>query len=349
MTLTIPHSRPTIEEKDAEFVSQVLLSGHIAQGERVAEFEKQMARFLGVKGCVATSSGTAALHLSLIALGVAEGDQVLFPTYVCAALLNAVSYIGATPVLVDINPRSFNLDVCDLKAKLTPKTRAIILPHMFGLPADIDEIIALGIPVIEDCAQAVGATFRARPVGSFGTLSVFSFYATKVMTTGEGGMVASQSEELLEKVRDLREYDEKDHYRLRFNYKMTDLQAALGLSQLARLADFIRRRRKIASLYSASFKALPIGLPQESEDRKHIFFRYIVKTKKPLAASLKAFEERGICCRRPVYKPLHRLLGLGGFPCAEEVTDSALSLPIYPSLKEEEIEKIIEAVQEILG
>ncbi len=344
----IPHSRPTIDKKDAELLSDVLLSGNIAQGEKVAEFERQMARFLGLKGCVATSSGTAALHLSLIALGVGEGDQVLLPTYVCAALLNAVNYVRATPVLVDINPQSFNLDVHDLNAKLTPKSKAVILPHMFGLPADIDEIMALGIPVIEDCAQAVGATFQGRPVGSFGMLAVFSFYATKIMTTGEGGMVASHSEDLLEKVKDLREYDEKNDYRVRFNYKMSDLQAALGLSQLARLADFITHRRKIASLHSAGLKRLPVDLPQESEDRRHIFFRYVIRTKKPLAAILRSFQQRGVCCRRPVYKPLHRLLGLSGFHWAEEVAESALSLPIYPSLKDEETEKIVEAAQEIL-
>ena len=344
----IPHSRPTIDKKDAELLSDVLLSGNIAQGEKVAEFERQMARFLGLKGCVATSSGTAALHLSLIALGVGEGDQVLLPTYVCAALLNAVNYVRATPVLVDINPQSFNLDVHDLNAKLTPKSKAVILPHMFGLPADIDEIMALGIPVIEDCAQAVGATFQGRPVGSFGMLAVFSFYATKIMTTGEGGMVASHSEDLLEKVKDLREYDEKNDYRVRFNYKMSDLQAALGLSQLARLADFITHRRKIASLHSAGLKRLPVDLPQESEDRRHIFFRYVIRTKKPLAAILRSFQQRGVCCRRPVYKPLHRLLGLSGFHWAEEVAESVLSLPIYPSLKDEETEKIVEAAQEIL-
>ncbi len=344
----IPHSRPTIDKKDAELLSDVLLSGQIAQGEKVAEFEKQMARFLGVEGCVATNSGTAALHLSLVALGIGEGDQVLLPTYVCAALLNAVNYVRATPVLVDINPRSFNLDVRDLKAKLTPRSKAVILPHMFGLPADIDEITALGIPVIEDCAQAVGATFQGKPVGSFGTLSVFSFYATKVITTGEGGMVASHSQALLEKVKDLREYDEKDNYRLRFNYKMSDLQAALGLSQLARLADFISHRRKIAGLYSASLKGFAVDLPQESEDRRHIFFRYVIRAKRPLAAILRSFEQRGVCCRRPAYKPLHLLLGLGGFPGTEQTAESALSLPIYPSLKEEEIEKIVEAAQEIL-
>ena len=345
----IPHSSPTIDKKDAELLSEVLLSGHIAQGKRVRKFEEEMAQSLGVKDCVATNSGTAALHLSLIALGIGKGDHVLLPTYVCAALLNAVNYVGATPVLVDIHPRSFNLDVHDMKAKLTPRSKAVILPHMFGLPADIDEIMALGIPVIEDCAQAVGAIFRGRPVGSFGTLAVFSFYATKVMTTGEGGMVASHSEDLLEEVRDLRAYDEKEDYRLRFNYKMTDLQGALGLSQLAKLADCISRRRKIARLYSAGLKGLPIDLPREGEDRRHIFFRYIIRIERPLAAILQAFEKKGVCCRRPIYKPLHRFLGLGGFPSAEEVAESALSLPIYPSLKEEEIERVIKAAQEILG
>ena len=164
-------------------------------------------------------------------------------------------------------------------------------------------------------------------------------------------MVASDSEDLLENVRDLREYDEKENYRLRFNYKMTDLQGALGLSQLAKLSDFISRRRKIARLYSAGLEGFPVELPQELEDRKHLFFRYIVGTGRPLAAILQAFEKKNICCRRPIYDPLHRLLGLGsgGFPSAEEVAENALSLPIYPSLKEEEIDHVIKTAQEILG
>ena len=220
--MVIPHSRPTLDGGDVSSVSEVIRSGQIVQDEVVGEFEKKVAKYIGVNGAAATSTGTSALHLSLLALGIKKGDHVAIPGFVCSALLNVVKYVGAHPILVDVDPETYNIDVHDLRKKIKKTTRAIILPHQFGLPADIDEVMSLGVPVIEDCAQAIGAVYKGEKTGSFGTLSCFSFYATKVLSTGEGGMVVSNSRKLLKKIRDLREYDNKKNYSIRYNYKMTD-------------------------------------------------------------------------------------------------------------------------------
>lgn len=343
--ILIPHSRPTLSEEEVEAVAEVIRSGRVAQGEVVEEFEGKVAELVGARGGVATSSGTTALHLALLTLGVGRGDEVLIPSYVCSAVLHAVNSVGATPVLVDVDPYTFNLDPTDLKARLTSRTKAIILPHLFGLPADLDEILALGIPVVEDCAQAIGATYRGRPVGSFGQISVFSFYATKMLTTGEGGMLTSNSVQLLNLARDLRDYDERDDYRVRFNYKMTDFQAAMGLVQLRKLQNFIVRRRQIAQAYNANFRNLSLGLPGDGEDRTHIFYRYVVRVSGGVKRWIARLQEEGVVGRRPVYKPLHHYLGVGGFKGTEEAFTTALSIPIYPSLSSEELERVIKVVR----
>ena len=337
----IPHSRPTIDETDILAVSSILKSGNIAQGDMVENFERELAGYIGVKGGVAASSGTAALHLALIALDINGKDAVALPSYVCTAVLNAVNYVGASPLLIDIHPDTFNMDVEDLKRKLTPRVKAVIVPHAFGLAADLEEIIALGIPVIEDCAQSIGAAYKNKMAGSFGSISIFSFYATKVITTGEGGMVVSNSEELLRKIRDLRDYDNKENYITRYNYKMTDFQASLGLSQLKRLNTFIEIRRSIAQKYHNKFKnicSLPVN---HSKDSKHIYYRYTVKLRCDVESFLKLSKEKGINCERPVFKPLHRYLNLSGFPNTEHVWEKAVSLPIYPTLTEKSMNTII--------
>ncbi|MBM4272745.1 MAG: DegT/DnrJ/EryC1/StrS aminotransferase family protein, partial [Deltaproteobacteria bacterium] len=246
--MMIPHSRPTLDQDDYASVLHILKSGHLAQGKQVEQFEKDLSSLIGVRGGVAVSSGTAALHLALLSLNTGSGDEIIIPDFVCTAPLNAIRYTGAVPVIADIDPLTYNIDVGDLKKRLTKKTKAIIIPHMFGLPADMEEILSLGIPVIEDCAQSLGSRYRDSCTGRLGTLSIFSFYATKMIATGEGGMVLSDDESLLEKIRDLRDYDEKELYTVRYNYKMTDFQAAFGISQLKKLFSFIKRRKEIADI-----------------------------------------------------------------------------------------------------
>ncbi len=343
----IPHSKPTLDQDDAEAVSAVLKSGHLSQGKQVARFENALASFIGTRTGVAVSSGTAALHLSLLALKIRKGDEVILPSYVCTAPFNAVHLVSATPVIADIDPKTFNISVQDLKKRITKRTKAIIVPHMFGLPADLDEILSFGIPVIEDCALSVGSSYKGQRTGSLGTLSIFSFYATKMIATGEGGMVLSDREDFIDAVRDLRDYDEKEKYVVRFNYKMTDFQAALGISQLKKLPSFIDKRKKIAEIYSRELEVLGVQVPIVPEGREHIYYRYIICVNS-LLKFIEGMKQRGVECRRPVFKPLHRYLGLRGYAATNEIWDNAVSIPLYPSLQKKEAENIMDSVMAVL-
>ncbi|MDE2180080.1 MAG: DegT/DnrJ/EryC1/StrS aminotransferase family protein [candidate division NC10 bacterium] len=344
----IPHSRPTLGPEDRRAVSAALASSQLAQGPYVAEFEARLAGLTGAAGAVATSSGTAALHLALVALGIGPGDDVILPSYVCAGPLHAIQHTGATPLLVDCDPHTYNLDPIHVKRTLTRRTKAILAPHLFGLPADLAALLSLGVPIIEDCAQALGATYQGRPVGGIGTLGICSFYATKVITTGEGGMLLSSDADLLHRARDLRDYDERPTLRTRFNYKLTDFQAALGLSQLQKLPDFLAKRRALAARYHRRLQDLPLIIPFVPADRDHIFYRYVVRVTGGLKIMLTRLAQAGVTARRPVFRPLHRYLNLTGFPGTEEVWQTALSLPIYPTLGND-IVRVIRAVRAIFS
>ena len=338
----IPHSRPTLGLEEIQALSEVISSGYVAEGDVVRKFEQSFADYFGIQHTVATNSGTSALHLALLALDVGSGDEVILPSYVCCALLNAVNYTGATPVLADVHPDTFNLDATDVKNRINARTRAVIVPHLFGMAADLDPLLELDVPLIEDCAQAVGAGYNQRPVGTYGAAAIYSFYATKVITTGEGGMVVSSSKHITDQIRDMKSYDQKEDYRIRFNYKMTDIQAALGLCQLGRLDNIIRRRRTIAEKYTRSFKKLDLGLPPE--DAGHIYFRYVIGLNRSSAPWIQHLASKGIGSDRPIFLPLHRQLQRQGCPESEKAWNNSLSIPIYPSLTDDEITRIIDAV-----
>jgi perosamine synthetase len=338
----IPHSKPTLGTEESRAVAEVIESGYIAEGKIVKKFERAFAEFLGVEYAMSTGSGTSALHLTLLAMGVGPGDEVILPSYVCSALLNAVNYTGATPILAEISPATYNLDAADLKKHLSKRTRAIIVPHLFGLAADLESILALNVPIIEDCAQAVGTVYHRRPVGTFGQAAVFSFYATKVMTTGEGGMVVSNSRKIADRIRDLKSYDRKEYYKIRFNYKMTDIQAALGLVQLGRLEYFIRRRQAIAHKYSSTFSSYDLKLPPA--ENGHIYFRYVLGLNNNSIPWIQALSQMGIASDRPVHLPLHRYLNLQGYPLTEDAWRNSISIPIYPRLTKEEINRVVDGV-----
>lgn len=347
--MPIPHSRPTLTVEDAERVAAVVRSGMIAQGAEVAAFERELAAYVGASAAVALSSGSAALQLALLALGVREGDEVVIPSFVCPALHHAVTHCGADPVLADADPSTLSLDPDDVKRRLGPRTRAVIVPHAFGLAAPVAEFLTLGVPVVEDCAQAIGALDGGRPVGSRATAGVFSFYATKMMTTGEGGMATARDPALLERLRDLREYDEREDLRPRFNAKLTDMQAALGRAQLARLDVFIARRREVARLYREGLRSAPCELPPDDGGGRHVYHRFVIRVKRDVGPLIEKLEASGIQCRRPVFAPLHRLLGLSGFPAADRLWEESLSLPCYPSLTDSEAEQVVGAVSRVLA
>ena len=345
----IPHSRPEITPADVRAVVRVLRSGHIAQGEQVCALETEVGHALGLPPGVAVNSGTAALHLALLGLGIGPGDEVLLPSYVCVAPLHAIEYVGATPRLVDIDPRTFNVDPSDVRRRLTRRTKAIIAPHMFGRPADLDSLLAIGPPVVEDCAQALGASIAGRPVGSLGHVAVLSFYATKLLTTGEGGMLLSRDRRALARLRDLRDYDERAIHRTRYNYKLTDLQAALGRSQFRRLSAMLRRRRAIARDYRRHWSDLPLRLPADDAGATHAFHRFVVALQTSPSAAARALAALGVTARRPIYRPIHATLGLDGFPGSAEAQRRALSIPIYPALTAHQEQRIVHAVRRVLA
>ncbi|MBI2217770.1 MAG: DegT/DnrJ/EryC1/StrS aminotransferase family protein [Candidatus Rokubacteria bacterium] len=342
----IPHSRPTLGEEDASRVARVVASGQIAQGPAVAAFERGMADHLGTPAAAAVSSGTAALELALRALSVGAGDEVVIPSFVCDALHHAVTRCGARPVLADADPVTLSIDTADAKRRVTRRTRAMIVPHAFGCPVDVGPFTALGVPVVEDCAQTLAPSGAPAPPGSHGTVAVCSFYATKLLTTGEGGLVAGP-EDRVARVRDAREYDERSDLVPRFNYKMTDMAAALGLAQLDRLDAFLARRRAIAARYRARLAGAPCVLPHDAPG--HVYHRFVVRVSRPVDGVIAALAARGVGTRRPVFRPLHRALGLADYPEAERAWMETLSLPCYPSLSDAAVDEVATAVREALS
>ncbi len=328
-------------------MAAVVRRGWVAPGPEAAAFEHELAARLGTEAAAAASSGSAALELALRALGVGPGDEVVIPTYVCDALHHAVSRTGATPVLADADRTTLSLSVADARGRLTPRTRCLIVPHAFGLAADLRPLLALGVPIIEDCAQTLAARLDGRPVGSFGTLAVCSFYATKLLTTGEGGAVAGPSA-LIERVRDVRDYDERDDLVPRVNARLSDLAAALGRSQLARLDAFVARRRAVAARYRERLRGVPCVTPPELGER-HVYHRFVVEVDRPPDVMQASLAARGVAARRPVYRPAHRALGRSGFPEADRLWSRTLSLPCYPTLTDGEIDAVAIALGEALA
>lgn len=341
----IPHSRPSLGYREQEAVSRVIASKQIAAGEESRAFEADVAGYVGRAHAAAVSSGTAALHLTLLAMGIGPGHEVVVPSYVCTALIHAVSYVGAKPVLADIHPRTGSLDPDDVIRRRTQRTRAVIVPHLLGRMAELAPFLDMDIPIIEDCAQSIGATQAHWKAGGIGRAAVFSFYATKVITTGEGGMVITDDAELIETIRDLRDYDGKTPHRLRFNYKMTDMAAAMGRVQLDKLNGLIETRRSIARQYDEAFVNIAVDLPPS--DPGHIYYRYVLQSSEPADAVIQQLREAGIAAARPISTPLHQILGQGGFPHTEAAHRRSVSIPIYPSLSPSAIKRVIDGVASI--
>lgn len=321
----IPHSKPAVGRAESDAMARVIQRGQLAQGREVAAFESECAAFLHRGHAVAVNSGTAALHLALRALGVKEDDDVALPSYACAALAQAVAWQRARPLLCDVDD-DFNLDSATVPAAV----RAVVAPHLFGATAVLPDHPR----VVEDIAQSFGgATGRATAV------AIGSFYATKLLTTGEGGMLFTDDPALAEQARDWRDYDNRDDFEVRYAYKMTEFQAAMGRVQLTRLPAFLARRREIAGQYHDAFRGLPVKRPREGG---HIYFRYVIST--PEAPALMQWlRDRGVGASRPVHRPAHH--GLGEHQArSEQAHNFNVSIPIYPALSPAEVEIVIESV-----
>lgn len=343
----IPHNRPLITAEDRAAVDAVLDSGWVAQGPQVKALEEEFARQYGGAAC-AVSSGTAALFLALRALEVGPGAKVAVPSYACSALLNAIYMAGATPSVVDVLPDSFCIDPASLLRRAADAD-AVIAVHTYGAAADVAALRQDGRKIVEDCCHALGGSTDFGLLGATGDAAVFSFYATKIITGGQGGLVWSAAGALIEAVRDYREFDCRDSYVPRFNLQMTDIQAALVNSQLKRLEAIRARRKEIARAYLA---ALPGGLAVQSglDDARRMAYRFVVRTPEPEIrdALHRHMEHAGVGCAVPIerYELLHRYLKLdpAEFPVAEKLADTTLSLPIHSALSNAQLAQVVDAI-----
>jgi perosamine synthetase len=358
----VPIARPVVTEEDRRRVLEVLSSGRLSSGEWVERFEAAFAAYVGVPHAVATSSGTTALEAVLEALGVGPGDEVVVPAFTFAATANAVVHRGARPVFADIDLQTFNVDpgcVEDLLRRHR-RVRGVVAVHLYGLPAAVDALVELadryGVWLVEDAAQAHGAAVRGRRVGSFGVAGVFSFYPTKNMTTGEGGMVVTRDPQLARRVRLLVHQGQDGPYRYELvghNYRMTNLAAALGLGQLEHLDERNAARRRNASELTRAIQGLPgIQPPAEPDGSVHVYHQYTVRALRRDELS-RYLKERGVESRVYYPEPVphtepYRRLGYtpGAWPQAERASREVLSLPVHPALRPDELRRVADAVRE---
>jgi perosamine synthetase len=353
----IPIARPDVGPEEAAAVAEVLSSGMIVQGRRVAELEERWAAFCGVKHAIAVSNGTVALMCIYAGLGLEPGDEVITVSHTFNATVSAILWTGATPVFVDIEPDTYLIDAARIEAKITPRTRAISPVHLFGLVADMDMITAIadryGLAVVEDACQAHGATFRGRRAGSFGH-GAFSLYGTKNMTTGEGGFITTNDDRLADFLRLYRSQGMRQRYHheiLGFNFRLTDISAAIGLVQFAKLERNTGRRQEIAARYDEGFSDLPIGVPVIPEGRTHVFHQYTIDVGPDRDAIVAELAEQGVGAGIYYPIPVHRqpYVMERGFHADLPITDRAaertLSLPMYPGLTEAEQQAVIDAVR----
>ena len=352
----IPIARPQMGEEEKSRVWDAMASGSLAQGPRVREFEERFAEFIGARHAIATSSGTTALHLALLGHDIGPGDEVITVPFTFIASANSILYTGARPVFVDVDEHDFAMDVGKVEAAITPRTKAIMPVSLYGQPADMPAITAIadrhGLAVVEDACQAHGAGIEQRRSGTWGA-GTFSFYPTKNMTTGEGGMLTTDDAELAERVRLLREHGMKVRYHhdvVGYNFRMTDIAAAIGLAQLPKLDGYNDRRREIAARYDRDLRG--VVTPTVRPGVTHVYHQYTIRVQRrdEFAERLK---ERGVGSAIYYPIPVHRqkpfvALGYGdeAYPVTDRLTEEVLSIPVHPSLSDDEVAQVIGAVNE---
>ncbi|MGD9891845.1 MAG: DegT/DnrJ/EryC1/StrS family aminotransferase [Dehalococcoidia bacterium] len=375
----IPYNRPSIEEAEIEAVVETLRSGWITTGPRAAEFERRFAAYTGAGHAVGLSSATAALHLALLAAGVGPGDEVIVPVFTFAACAHVVVHLGATPIFVDSSPDDLNLDPAAVERAVTPRTRALMVVHYAGQPARMDELLAIAarhnLFVLEDAAHAVGARYRGRPAGSLGDAAAFSFYATKNLATGEGGMLTTSRDDVAETVRlyalhgmsrdAWKRYGRGGSWFYEvvapgYKYNLSDIQAALGLAQLERLDERNARRALLAGRMTEALSdcdaAEPLAVRPEVDHAWHLYVIRLCDGTLTVDRNrfIEELEARGIATSvhfiplhlHPYYREMHGTRA-GDFPVAESSFERAISLPLYPSMSEADADRVAEAVRDV--
>jgi dTDP-4-amino-4,6-dideoxygalactose transaminase len=375
--MSIPITKPLFSEDEERAVVEVLRSGWVVQGPKVAAFERVVANYVGVPHAIATSSCTTALHLALVLLGIGPGDEVIVPSFTFIATANVVCYTGATPVFVDIDPQTYNLDPNRLETAVTPRTKAIMPVHQIGLAADMDRLNAIanryGLAVIEDAAPALGATYKGKRVGGLGNVTCLSFHPRKVITAGEGGMILTSDQTLANHARTLRTHGMslsdlqrhqatsvaiEEYHDLGYNYRLSDLHAAVGLEQMKKLDLMLMRREQLAVRYHEALADLEcLQLPFSSTDQPHSYQSYIIQlgpqAPKSREQVMQEMLEAGIATRRGVMaihlEPYYRQRFPGvRLSVTETAAQSTLLLPIYATMTELEQEYVIDHLHRIL-
>ncbi len=374
----IPISLPHTGEEEWLATKEPIMSGWLTAGPKVREFEQMFAKRHGVKHAMAVTSATTALHLALVALNIKDGDEVIVPAFTWISTANVVLYCGAKVVFVDVDTTTFNLDVKDLKNKITSRTKAIIPVHLFGLCADMDAIkkIAGNIPLVEDGACAAGAGYKGNPAGSLGTLGCFSFHPRKSVTTGEGGMITTNDDKLAEVISNLRNHgasisEEQRHHgakpyilpdfnMLGYNYRMTDLQAAVGIVQLKKLDLFIDERENWSKFYDEQLKTIPwLKTPTVHPDYKHGWQSYVIyidESKSPISRNdiMEKLQQMGVSTRPGTHAP-HMLnyyaekynIKPDDFPGARDCNNYSMSIPLFNKMTKEDYDYVVYCLKSI--
>jgi len=366
----IPVNEPLIGKKELQYITDCVKSGWISsKGSYIKNFEEKFAKFCGVRHGISTTSGTTALHLALASLGIKKGDEIIMPTFTMVATAYAVLYLGAKPVFIDSEERTWNMDVSKVEEEIGQKTRVLLPVHIYGHPVDMDPLIKLSkkysLFVIEDAAEAHGAKYKGRICGSMGDMNCFSFYANKVITTGEGGMVVTDDKRLAEKARLLKDLSHSPkqrflHTALAYNYRMTNMQAAIGLAQIEKANILIEKKRRIASLYNDNLKDIEgLRLPIEEKWAKSVYWMYSILVEDDLGISRDQFKlellKEGIDTRS-FFIPMHRQpvikeMGLVDkkkkYPVSDYISDHGLYLPTGLALKDKDVLSVCETIRKI--
>ena len=352
----IPAAKPSIGREERKAVRRVLKSGMLAQGPEVAAFQNEFSKLVNSEHCIAVNSGTSALHLALLAAEIQSGDEVIVPSFSFAATSNVVALTGATPIFADIDEKTFNLDPRSVESLISPKTRAVMPVHLYGQPAQVDEFTKIcekyGLLLFEDSAQAVGASFDGQQVGTFGIAGSFSFYPTKNMTSGEGGMVATNDPEIARKVKLLRNQGMEKRYAneiVGFNNRMTDIHAAIGRVQLKKLSDWTIARQKNAAFLTANLRN--VITPIVINKAVHVWHQYTIRiTDQNRDNFCEQLNKQGVGSGVYYPTPIHQLPSFSqaiDLPITNRVSQECLSLPVHPSLSQRDLEKIVQSVNKV--